>query len=214
MGQLEGTGKLKIFESNSNNNQYSCQSDETCIVTNGLLKNKRNLKITGTFKNGTLNGVAKIVFEDQSTMISNFVNGVPNGPERLWDSNNILYSYSYKKKNKHKSKCWKADKNFLFWSDCSFVLEDEELLSVLIPFDTKKEILVGNVNIISSDKGNIDALVEDLHSAKIEIISNDNECFLMLNWEKTDKKDFKLSLHRNGNQKQLPLNYVPNKKIT
>ena len=61
------------------------------------------------------------------------------------------------------------------------------------------------------DKGNIDALVEDLHSAKIEIISNDNECFLMLNWDKTDRKNFKLSLHRNGNQKQLPLQYVPNK---
>ena len=68
MGQLEGPGKLKIFA--SNNNQYSCKFDETCIETNGLLKNKRNLKITGTFKNGTLHGVAKIVFEDQSTTVS------------------------------------------------------------------------------------------------------------------------------------------------
>ena len=211
MGQLEGPGKLKIFA--SNNNQYSCKFDETCIETNGLLKNKRNLKITGTFKNGTLHGVAKIVFEDQSTMISNFVNGALDGPERLWDSNNRLYSYSFKKKSKQKSKCWKADKNYLFWSDCSFVLEDaaEPFSTILIPFDTKKEILVGNVNTIGSDNGNIDALVEDLFSAKIEMINNDHECFLMLNWDKKERKDFKLSLHRNGNQKQLPLNYVPNK---
>ena len=83
-GQFEGTGRLKI--SNKNINVYpegELQSEnKTCIIKNDLDGNMI-IEAVGTYKNGMLHGPAKIVFQDSSTMITSFVNGIPIGTVAL-----------------------------------------------------------------------------------------------------------------------------------
>ena len=49
----------------------------------------------GTFKDGILHGSTKIVFKDNSKIISNFLNGIPFGPRRTWKFNNTLTNINY-----------------------------------------------------------------------------------------------------------------------
>ena len=202
-GHFEGPGKLKIFE------QWDIdvideKAKETCITTVG---NQRNMEIVGNFKNGTLHGVAKMVLQDNSTTITNYVNGVANGAERMWDSNKILFSYSYRIKSKQKSKCWMADETYIYVTDyCSFVQEDDFYSSIiLIPFDINEEILVGKFNALSLVGGTAEGVIEELHGANIEITSSDKDCFMMLKWNLDNKKNYKLFLNVGGKHKKVPL---------
>ena len=81
-GQFEGTGRLKIYI--ENNNVYPegelQNANEICIIKNDLDGNII-IEAVGTYKNGMLHGPAKITFADSSTIITNFVDGIPIGNE-------------------------------------------------------------------------------------------------------------------------------------
>ena len=203
-GHFEGPGKLKIFEHWWDIDTIDEKAKETCISTIG---NQRNMEIVGNFKNGTLHGVAKIVLQDNSTTISNYVNGEAHGAERMWDPRKKLFSYSYRIKSQKKSKCWKADETYLYVTDyCSFVQEDDDFSSIiLIPFNSDEEILVGTFNTLRLIGGTAEGVIEELHSANIEITSSDKDCFMMLKWHLENKKDYKLFLNQGGKHKKVPL---------
>ena len=202
-GHFEGPGKLKIFE-HWDIDTIDEKAKETCISTIG---NQRQMEIVGNFKNGTLYGVAKIVLQDNSTTISNYVNGEAHGAERMWDPSKKLFSYSYRIKSQKISKCWKADETYLYVTDyCSFIQEDDDFSSiVLIPFDVDEEILVGTFNALRLIGGTAEGVIEELHSANIEITSSDKDCFMMLKWHLENKKDYKLFLNQGGKHKKVPL---------
>ena len=169
--------------------------------------NQGNMEIVGTFKKGILNGVAKITLQDNSTAISNFVNGEAHGAERHWDPNKKLFSYSYGIKRQQKSKCWKADETYIYVSDyCSIVQEDDDFSSIiLIPFDIEEEILVGTFNALRFIGGMAEGVIEELHSANLEITSNEKDCFMILKWHLEKRKDYKLFLNLSGKHKKVPL---------
>ena len=202
-GHFEGPGKLKIFD-HWDIDTIDEKAKETCISTIG---NQGNMEVVGTFKNGILHGVAKMTLQDKSTTISNFVNGEAHGAERLWGPDKKLFSYSYRIKRQQKSKCWKADETYIYVSDyCSIVQEDEDFSSIiLIPFDIKEEILVGTFNVLRLIGGTAEGVIEELHSANLEITSNEKDCFMMLKWHLEKRKDYKLILNLSGKHKKVPL---------
>ena len=79
-GQFEGPGRLKVKDTyNSNFPEGELQNlNKTCIIRNHM-NGDIVTEAVGTFKNGMLKGPGKIKFVDNSTLISNFVNGIPIG---------------------------------------------------------------------------------------------------------------------------------------
>ena len=72
--------------------------------------------IVGTFKNGTLEGVAKISYFDGAKTIANFKNGFYFGLRRDWSSNGTLKHVAYY--NQYiMSPAWSQYRNYLIFSD-------------------------------------------------------------------------------------------------
>ena len=115
-----------------------------------ILINRNNeiKEAIGTFKEGKLHGPAKIVFKDNSKIISNFQNGIPSGPRRTWNFNNSLSNINYFDENQNvKYRCWELLPKYLVWRHCSIMKDDEkDMFDVIIPLDSDEDILVGRVD--------------------------------------------------------------------
>ena len=73
--------------------------------------------------------------------------------------------------------------------DRSFIKDND--LSVMIPMNTSKEILVGKYNDVTD-------YMDDLHSAEVRITSSENDCVLQLDWNiLEDKSDYYYHIRNN-----------------
>ena len=78
---ISGPGKLKILKQES----YYHDEDvgETCIQRSRFHSpNQEIVQVVGTFKNGSLHGTAKLILDDQTTIIANFKDGYFNGKSK------------------------------------------------------------------------------------------------------------------------------------
>ena len=179
-GQFHGPGKLKIFDKKYSQNQNI--NNQYCI------KYHQNMDyLVGTFHNGNISGPCKIRFRDGSTIIGNFTNGVKNGLYRKWNSNHQLVYYGVEGGHPQMG-CglsWTKWEDYLVFSNYySLINEDDSASwSILVPFDYRKPILIGQVNLALG-------LAENLHVA--EVTSIKYTCFLYLEWEFGKKLDFYL----------------------
>ena len=143
--------------------------------------------MVGTFHNGNISGPFKIRFTDGSTIIGNCTNGVKNGLYRKWDSKEQLVYYGYEGGHPQMGSglSWTKWESYLVFSNYySLINEDDSALwSILVPFDYRKPILIGQVNLALG-------LAENLHAA--EVIAIKDKCFLYLEWEFGKKLDFYL----------------------
>jgi antitoxin component YwqK of YwqJK toxin-antitoxin module len=73
-------------------------------------------EIVGTFKDGTLEGVAKITYLDGHKIIANYKNGIVYGHRRDWNSNGTLVQVTYYNQF-HMSPSWNSYGNYLVFSD-------------------------------------------------------------------------------------------------
>ena len=119
----------------------------------------------GTFKNGKLHGPAKIVFKDNSKIISNFLTGIPFGPRRTWNFNNTLTNINYFDENQNAHyRCWELLPRYLVWRHCSIMkINEKDMFDVIIPLDSDEDILIGRVD---SSTG----LADELYSADIKVL--------------------------------------------
>ena len=75
---LSGPGKLKIFRQASYVHDES--KTEFCVLRKKFpILMKDIVEVVGTFINGTLHGTAKLVLENQFSVIANFNNGIMKG---------------------------------------------------------------------------------------------------------------------------------------
>ena len=73
-------------------------------------------EVVGTFKNGTLEGVAKITYLDGHKIIASYKNGICYGHRRDWNSNGTLVQVAYYNQF-HMSPSWNRYGNYLVFSD-------------------------------------------------------------------------------------------------
>ena len=142
------------------------------------------------FFRGNISGPCKIRFRDGSTIIGNFTNGVKNGLYRKWNSNHQLVYYGVEGGHPQMG-CglsWTKWEDYLVFSNYySLINEDDSASwSILVPFDYRKPILIGQVNLALG-------LAENLHVA--EVTSIKYTCILYLEWK--FGKELESFLYRN-----------------
>ena len=200
-GQIVGLGKLKFI---SGSPQEDNTREQACFIDNMNL-----VEVVGTFVNGTLEGPAKVISTNGRIILSNFVHGLPFGPTRTWESNDErLQSYSYQSKQSAITigRKWVRHKDMLVWtSESSLVQNEDELCSIVVPMNTSDEIVAGKYNSATG-------LVDQLYSTDIEISSSPKDCLLSLSLTLLSKKDYALSLTRDGSRK-IPLGQHQNKPL-
>ena len=133
-GTFEGAGNLKILW------QYQAAAEnpelqKTCVNLFSF-EGKTPVEINGTFKDGSLEGIALVKFEDKSFLIATMANNVVNGLVRKYDSEGKLSMVFYHD-GKGRGFSWTLTKHFLIGSDSSFMKKIEnfshEASSIFIP---------------------------------------------------------------------------------
>ena len=121
--------------------------NRTCLINNGYL-GKKVAEVVGNFKNGFINGSAKVKFQYDFTVISNFENSTMVGLQRYYENKTTMNNYHYAIKGRKKSWSWHLSNEYLIYHDYSLVKEsDTSEFSLLVPLNTSEEILVGKINL-------------------------------------------------------------------
>ena len=117
-------------------------------------RNKYASNIVGTFSNGTFHGHGKVTFEDGSILLSEFIDGVPAGFSRIFQSNGDLLEIFYENKKTQKGYKWiKLHPNYLFYTNAMSFLNDHsdsimEPNCIIIPLNATKGM---SINITTLD---------------------------------------------------------------
>lgn len=151
-------------------------------------------EIVGTFVNGTISGNAKVIFTNGEAMISKFVNDIPLGNTRYWNSRNELVKYCYIEKHHSliRGRTWSKIGNMLVWTnEDSFYKEPHgESWTVFVPLNLHEKMFVGHLDLISG-------LVSDIHNVDVKITSSCKGCPLSLKYEIRQFEDYDLLLYKN-----------------
>ena len=103
------------------------------IQQNSESPTKKLSEVVGTFKNGTLEGIAKVKYSDNTTFISNFEHGHPVGMKRTWTSKNNLHDFFYWE-GYIKSIAWTRTYDYLIGMNSSFIRDEaHSSLCILVP---------------------------------------------------------------------------------
>ena len=112
-------------------------------------------EVVGTFKDGTLEGVAKITHLDSHKIIASFKNGIYYGHRRDWNSNGTLVQVTYYNQF-HMSPSWNRYGNYLVFSD-----------TTKIKFEDGNENDVDFVFDISTSKGYVGTLKNPIQDERV-----------------------------------------------
>lgn len=91
--QFSGDAKLTLTNGDKFEGSFKCGEREgSGILTFGLIHRRKFeiQKIEGSYENDQLQGNGNISYVNGDKLICNFVNGVPNGPAKLFDSQNHI----------------------------------------------------------------------------------------------------------------------------
>ena len=161
-GRFEGPGKFEMKYSKKDNmgaKSYPkgelAKMNKTCIINNGFL-NRKVMDVVGNFKNGLINGPAKVNLQYNYIVIANFTNGTVMGLQRYYVNKTKLTNYYYAIGGRRISWSWVLWNGYLIYHDYSYIKEpDTPRMSVLVPLNTSKEILVGKVNLLMGQTYNL-----------------------------------------------------------
>ena len=107
--------------------------NKTCIRQNSESPLKKVSEVVGTFKNGQLEGTAKVTYADNTSLVSNFEHGHPVGMRRTWTSKNNLHDF-FVWKGYLKSIAWTRSYDYLIGMNSSFIRDEaHSSLCVLVP---------------------------------------------------------------------------------
>ena len=147
--------------------------------------------IVGTFKNGTLEGDAKISFFNGTKTIANFKNGLYFGLRRDWSSNGKLNHVAYY--NQYiMSPAWNQYRNFLIFSDVRKIkLTDDKKYEMDFVFDmkTSKAYIGSLINPIQEQK-----VLVDIYEVELTNDLDDTICLPRPKWTMKSKADYILLL--------------------
>ena len=136
-GEFEGPGKLKLKLERKKMKRSPGElkiENKTCIQQNSESPIKKVSEVIGTFKNGLLEGTAKLKYSDNTTLVSNFEYGYPTGMRRTWTSKNNLHEFFYWERYL-KSIRWTRSYDYLIGMNASFIRDEAySSLSILVPF--------------------------------------------------------------------------------
>ena len=132
-GSFEGPAKLKLKMNLGSSiiKRYLGElknENKTCIRQNS---SKKIAEVVGTFKNGYLQGTAKVKFTDNTTLISHFERSNPVGKQRSWTKSDNLDHFFYRE-SKSKSIAWAKLSDYLIGMNQSFIRDDEYSSSYLL----------------------------------------------------------------------------------
>ena len=134
-GEFEGPGKLemKFKEKTITSSPVLRIENGTCVRQNLETDSKIVSKVVGTFRNGQLEGTAKVKYSDNTTLISYFEQGCPFGMKRTWTSKNDLHEVFYWA-GYVKSIAWIRSYDYLIGMNVSFIRDDAySSLAVIVP---------------------------------------------------------------------------------
>ena len=134
-GEFEGPGKLemKFKEKTITPSPVLRIENGTCVRQNLETDSKIVSKVVGTFRNGQLEGTAKVKYSDNTTLISYFEQGCPFGMRRTWTSKNDLHEVFYWA-GYVKSIAWIRLYDYLIGTNASFIRDDaHSSLSIIVP---------------------------------------------------------------------------------
>ena len=99
-------------------------SENEVCVERGSYRGKFATSVTAIFKNGSFHGPGRVVFEDGSTLISDFKNGTPAGSTRRFDKNGKLMEIYFENIMPKGYKWVNFNDKYLFYSDVSSFLNN------------------------------------------------------------------------------------------
>lgn len=199
----DGKGKVKAI---SNSEWLSWSESEQSNFTKlnicyDLIDSNETpiIEIIGTFKNSLLHGTAKIKWSDNLTSILKFRNGYPNGFQRVWDSKGRLLKAQKNSKGNKIGGQWHLMLDHLIYTNASFINNEEERLSVVIPLledGTFGDPLVG------SFRPHLNMLENVHHVELTNVSSKESACLMEIEYKKLEKQEYRYILR---NKSKLPL---------
>ena len=151
------------------------------------LRTKKLQRIIGNFKNGSLHGPAKIIWVDNSIVISKFKNGYLHGYTRTWNSDGKLIKAGYHTKGIENGLYWRVKNNHLmFMSSEMLNNEDEDRISLIFP-------ILNNGSIGDPIAGPFLPylnVLDDVYDAElVDVESFEPGCMLKVHYNRTTKKN-------------------------
>ena len=198
-GYLEGRGKLvfigeKEWSKQSpldieNKERMALASFKVCLKAS-FFQGKGIKEIAGTFKNGSLHGLAKVTYTDNSLSIGSYKNGKVHGYKREFDpKNNLLDAGGYEiglKAGSH----WSVRFGHLLYQDRE-IFNDDVRPTILFPIADD-----GSLNEpIAGDYFQHSGSLENIHKVElIRILSSSSKCLLNMEYKLSDKENYTYSL--------------------
>ena len=156
--------------------------------------------IVGTFKNGTLDGPAKITYVCGKKTIANFKNGVYYGLRRDWSSNGTLNHIAFYNQQVM-SPAWDRIGNYLIFSNVArikFADVNNNAIDFVFNMETAEAYVGMLINPTLEEK-----VLDNIYEVELtESISETMDCLPIPKWEIKSKADYILLLENN---KKVPL---------
>ena len=169
--QLSGPGMLKLYNDINNNDEFK-YNDETCFKM-PIYKGSTIASIVGNWKNGSLDGNAKVTLKSKEVIVASFRNGLLHGLRRDFDANGTLRYLGYWQDGIMQRKFWQV------FNSTHFVLTTiaEE------GFPTRALVISKTEGILSGDHYEQFQVLENLNKAKdVKVASDANDCFMDFEW--------------------------------
>ena len=128
--KFDGAGRLKITRK-----EPKQEIENEACASRGQYKGKLARSVVGTFKNGSFHGPGKVIFEDGSSIISDFRNGTPAGLTRSFTSNGKLSQIFYEDIMIKGYKWTNLHHKYLFYTDVSsfFNNHNDTISEIAVP---------------------------------------------------------------------------------
>ena len=198
IGYPDGKGKLKmVLNSKWKSWTRSLQTELETLNICYEFMNYKGMKVgevLGTFRNGLLNGMAKIKWEDNSTSISRFYNGRLHGFHRTWDSKENLVHAGVYHKGFAMGFHWHVENRHLVYSDTSVINHEDRSITVLFS-------LLSNGSLGDPFAGellpHINSLENAQHVLLTGLISNKTECVMKIEYNRKEGETFRYTIEYN-----------------
>ena len=198
-GYLEGRGKLVFISDEDWSNMrvsdkmrqesIALKSSNVCFQ-NAFYDSLRIKEVIGTFKNGSLYGMAKIKCTNTAISIGNYKHGKPHGYIRRFNAKKKLLDVGGFEMGQEVGFHWKLRSGHLLYQDRDMINDNiSPTLLFTIPNDGMLQNPIGGDYFPHSEA------LENIHKTKlINVLSNKSDCLMQISYELLGRENYTYSL--------------------
>ena len=201
-GLINGKGKLTLIDKDDwskfpNERRRDIISQDICVKASNI-QSKNVVEVIGSFKNGFLHGMIKMIYHDKSFSIASYRYGKVHGYQRLFNQEGKLIETGVYDHGWQTGYHIKMESDHLIMYDTTMITDDIKL-SMLFPIANNDILYAPIIGYYYPNSG----AVENISAVEIESIkSNSEDCLLELNYIVLERLNFTYSLY---SKKKFPL---------